>query len=183
MRSPSSIATRFAIALPLPPGPTSGISCTFSQYARPAVGEDHDVGVRRRDEEVTDEILLAGAHADAPLAAASLGSIGRNGGALDVARVRHGDRHVLVGDQILDPQFAAFFDDHGSPRIGVFLANLLELVEHHLHQQLVARQNRAQPLDRLEQLHQLVDDLLPLETRSGAAAACRESPAPGSVRA
>ena len=29
--SPSSIATRFAIAFPLPPGPTSGISWTFSQ--------------------------------------------------------------------------------------------------------------------------------------------------------
>ena len=33
--SPSSIDTRFAIDLPLPPGPTSGISWTFSQYARP----------------------------------------------------------------------------------------------------------------------------------------------------
>ena len=29
--SPSSIETRLAIALPLPPGPTSGISWTFSQ--------------------------------------------------------------------------------------------------------------------------------------------------------
>src|SRR6267142_2270938 len=35
MRSPSSIETRFAIALPRPSGPTSGISWTFSQYARP----------------------------------------------------------------------------------------------------------------------------------------------------
>ena len=33
--SPSSIETRFAMALPLPPGPTSGTSWTFSQYARP----------------------------------------------------------------------------------------------------------------------------------------------------
>ena len=33
--SPASSDTRFAIDLPLPPGPTSGISCTFSQYARP----------------------------------------------------------------------------------------------------------------------------------------------------
>ncbi len=31
IRSPSSIDTRFAIDLPLPPGPTSGISWTFSQ--------------------------------------------------------------------------------------------------------------------------------------------------------
>ena len=33
--SSGSIATRFTMALPVPPGPTSGISCTFSQYARP----------------------------------------------------------------------------------------------------------------------------------------------------
>ena len=32
-----------------------------------------------------------------------------------------------------------------------------------LHQQLVAREDRAQPLDRLQQLGQLVEDLLPLE--------------------
>jgi hypothetical protein len=31
MRSPSCIDTRLAIALPRPSGPTSGISCTFSQ--------------------------------------------------------------------------------------------------------------------------------------------------------
>ena len=31
IRSPSSIDTRLAIDLPLPPGPTSGISWTFSQ--------------------------------------------------------------------------------------------------------------------------------------------------------
>ena len=35
IRSPSSIETRLAIALPRPSGPTSGISWTFSQYARP----------------------------------------------------------------------------------------------------------------------------------------------------
>ena len=35
IRSPSSIDTRLAIALPRPSGPTSGTSCTFSQYARP----------------------------------------------------------------------------------------------------------------------------------------------------
>ena len=35
IRSSGAIDTRFAMALPLPPGPTSGISCTFSQYARP----------------------------------------------------------------------------------------------------------------------------------------------------
>ena len=35
MRSPCSMETRFAIDLPLLFGPTSGIWCTLSQYARP----------------------------------------------------------------------------------------------------------------------------------------------------
>ena len=39
----------------------------------------------------------------------------------------------------------------------------LQLVDDELHQQLVARQDRAQPLDRLHQLGQLVEDLLALE--------------------
>ena len=39
----------------------------------------------------------------------------------------------------------------------------LQLVDDDADEQLVARQNRAQPLDRLQQLGQLVEDLLPLE--------------------
>ena len=43
-----------------------------------AVGEDHDVGVRGGHEQVADEVLLARAHADAPLAAAPLRAVGRD---------------------------------------------------------------------------------------------------------
>ena len=71
-----------------------------------AVREDHDVGVRRGDEEVADEVLLARAHADAPLAAAALRAVGRDRRALDVAGVGDRDRHVLVGDQVLDAELA-----------------------------------------------------------------------------
>ena len=42
-----------------------------------AVREDHDVGVRRGDEQVADEILVARAHADAALAAAPLVAVRR----------------------------------------------------------------------------------------------------------
>ena len=71
-----------------------------------AVRENHDVGVRRRDEQVADEVLVARAHPDAPLAAAPLVSIARNGRPLDVARIADGNRHVLFGDQVLDAQLA-----------------------------------------------------------------------------
>jgi hypothetical protein len=139
-----------AIALPLPPGAA-------------AVREDQDVGVRRGDEEVTDEVLFPGAHADAPLAAAALHPVGRDRRALDVAGAADGDRHVLVGNQVFDPELAALVDDLGPPRVAEALPHGVQLVDHHLHQQLVAAEDGAQAFDRLHQLGELVDDLLPLE--------------------
>jgi hypothetical protein len=112
---------------------------------------------------MADEVLLAGAHADAPFAAPPLRPVGRDSRALDVAGVRHRDRRVLVGDQVFDPQLAAFLDNHRPAGVGVLVANFLQLVEHHLHQQFIAREDRTETLDGLEQLHELVDDLLPLE--------------------
>ena len=44
-----------------------------------------------------------------------------------------------------------------------FVADFAQLVDDDLHQQLVAGQDRAQPLDQLQQLGQLVEDLLALE--------------------
>ena len=81
-----------------------------------AVGEDHDVGVRRRDEEMADVVLFARPHADAALAAAALRPIRRDRRALDVAGVGDRDRHVFVGDQVLDAELAALVDDLGPAR-------------------------------------------------------------------
>ena len=44
-----------------------------------------------------------------------------------------------------------------------FSRTALQLVDHQLHQQLLAREDRAQPLDRLHAARQLVEDLLALE--------------------
>ena len=79
-----------------------------------AVRENHDVGVRRGDEEVADEVLFARAHADAALAATALHAVGRDRRPLDVAGVGDRDRHVLVGDQIFDAELAALLDDDRS---------------------------------------------------------------------
>ena len=128
-----------------------------------AVRENHDVGVRRRDEEVADEILLARAHPNATLAAAALHAIGGDRRALDVAGVGDGNRHVFVGDQVLDAEFATLVDDvvrRSSPNRSRIV---LQLVDDELDQQLVAREDRAQALDRLHQLGELVDNLLPLQ--------------------
>ena len=128
-----------------------------------AIGEDHDVGVGRGHEEVADVVLFARAHADPPLAAAALRAVGRDRRPLDVAGVRDGDRHVLVGDQVLDPQLAALVDDFGAPLVAELFAHRLQLADHELDQQFLAREDRAQPFDRLHQLDELVEDLLPLE--------------------
>ena len=55
----------------------------------------------RGDEQASDEILLARLHAGAALAAATLGTIGRERDPLDVAGVRNGDDHLLALDEIL----------------------------------------------------------------------------------
>ena len=67
------------------------------------VGEEHQVGVGRADGQVLDDVL--GLHADAlaALAAAHLEVIGRQRGALDVARLGEEDDDVLLLDQVLGP--------------------------------------------------------------------------------
>jgi len=114
---------------------------------------------------VTDEILFTRAHPDAPFTSATLCTVSRDGGPLDVAGIGDGDRHVLVGNQVLDPQLARFFDDHGTALVAVLLTDFSQFVQHHLHQQFVTRQDGAEPFDRLQQFGQLVDDLLPLQSR------------------
>ncbi len=51
----------------------------------------------------------------------------------------------------------------GAPVVAEAIAGGLHLVHDELHQELVAAKDRAQPLDRLLQLGQLVEDLLALE--------------------
>src|SRR4051812_49928125 len=49
---------------------------------------------------------------------------------LDVAGTGHGDRHVLVDDQVLDPELAALVDDLGAAVVAEASPNPLELVHH-----------------------------------------------------
>src|SRR5262249_45647439 len=129
-----------------------------------AIRENHDVGVRRRDEQMADEILVACPHADAALAAAALIAIRRDRRPLDVAGVADRDRHVFLGDQIFDVDLARLPLDHlRAPIVAVGFADGFQFVDDDLHQQAVAREDRAQPLDGLQQLRELVENLLPLQ--------------------
>ena len=84
-----------------------------------AVGEHEDVRVRRRDEEVLDDVFFLRLHADAALAAAALRAVERQRRALDVAAARHGDDHVLVDDEVLDRDLGRVGDDLGAARVAV----------------------------------------------------------------
>ena len=73
----------------------------------PAVGEAEQVGVRRCDEEVLDEVFFAGPALDA-LAAAMLRAEGAQRHALDVATVADADDDVFFGNQVFQVDIAAF---------------------------------------------------------------------------
>ena len=77
--------------------------------------------MRRSDEKVLDEILVAGLHPQASLAAANLLAVNAERGALEVARMRDGDDHILDGDQVLELDFRLLLDDLRSPQVSVVL--------------------------------------------------------------
>ncbi len=86
--------------------------------AHAARGEEQHRRVRRGDEDLRDEILVARRHARAALAAAPLRAIRRERHALDVALVRDGDDDVLALDQVLVLDLALDVDDLGLARGG-----------------------------------------------------------------
>ena len=73
--SPSSIDTQVGDRLALAAGADVRDLVDLQPVGAAAVREDHDVGVRRGDEQVADEVLVARPHADAALAAAPLVAI------------------------------------------------------------------------------------------------------------
>ncbi len=113
---------------------------------------------------MTDEVLFARPHADAALAPPPLISIVADRRALDVAGVADGDRHVFFGDQVLDAEFTFIGKNLSSAWIAVFRLNLAQFIDDDLHHELVAAQDREQPLDQLQQFGELVQDLLAFET-------------------
>ena len=66
-----------------------------------ARGKEQHRRMGRGDEEPCDEILVARLHPGAALAAAPLRAIGRERNPFDIAKMRHGDDHVLALNEIL----------------------------------------------------------------------------------
>ena len=78
-------------------------------------------------EDLAHEVLVAGRHAGAALAAAPLRPVGRERHPLDVALVGQGHDHLFALDQRLDVGLELERLDRGAPRVGVLVLDLLEL--------------------------------------------------------
>ena len=71
--------------------------------------------MRRGDEQVLDVVLVLQVHAHDADAAAALLAVRGDRQALDVARARDRDHHVLFRDQVLELELVLGGDDLGAP--------------------------------------------------------------------
>ena len=124
------------------------------------VGEAEQIGVRRVDDELRDEIFFARLHARAAGAAAALLAIDGDGRALQVALVADGDGDLLVGDQVFKLQLGALVDDLRAALVAVLVANFFEFLDDDRAQLLVAGQDRFVLGDPLAHLLQFVQNLV-----------------------
>ena len=128
------------------------------------VREEHDVVVRGRHEEVLDEVVVLERHALDALAATLLRAIGRHGEALDVAGVRDGDDHVLLGDEVLDVEVLGDDGgDGGTPLVAEAGRDVAQLVRDDGEDLLGMGEQVLEVLDVAVELGDLVDELLALE--------------------
>ena len=74
------------MALPLAARPALGNLVHLEPVDLARVGEEQEIGVRRGDEQVLDDVLFLGLHPGHALAAAPLAAVGLDVRALDVAR-------------------------------------------------------------------------------------------------
>ena len=88
------------------------------------VGEAEQVGVGGVDDELGDEVLFAGLHAEAAGAAAALLAVGGDGRALEVAGVGDGDGDLLVGDEVFEVELGGLVEDLGAAGVAVLVADL-----------------------------------------------------------
>src|SRR5690606_35969968 len=121
-------------------------------------GDEEDVVVGLRREEVLDEIVVVGIRTDDTLAAALLGAELGDAGALDEAGVGDGDDHALVGDDVLHAEVAHVGHDLGFAGGGVFAAGGEEFLLDDVEQAAFGVEDGAQLLDGAQELGVLLLD-------------------------
>src|SRR5258706_3318336 len=135
----------------------------YLQPVRTAFGGEHQqISVRGRNHQMFYDIFSAGAHANAAFAPARLTSISVHRGALQIAAVRHGNRHIFHLDQIFQVNFTRVFDNGGAPLVAEILLYFFQLLYDDPAQLLVGSQD-FQVLGDLDlNGRQLIHDLLNL---------------------
>ena len=96
--------------------------------------------MRRGDEEVLDEVVLAGRAAGDALAAAVLAAVGVQRQPLDVAVVADRDGVDLLGDQVLVVDLADGIDDLRAAVVAVLVAQLHQVGADHVQDVSLAAQ-------------------------------------------
>ena len=91
-------------------------------------GEEQQVVVRARDEEVLDLVFFFEIHAGDADAAALLLAVGGHGDALHVAGLGDGDGHLLFGDEVFEVDLALVRHDLRAPVVVVQALDLEQLV-------------------------------------------------------
>ena len=112
-----------------------------------------------------DEVLVARGAALGPHAAAVLRAVFGQRRALDVAHVRNGDHHVVVGIEILGIELLRSVDDLRAAFVAVLLLDLQQLVLDDLHLHADVRKHLRQVGDQLLQFVALGEQLAPFESR------------------
>ena len=100
----------------------------FEPVDAAGVGEAEEIGVGGIDDELGDEVFVAGLHADAAGAAATLLAVGGDGRALEVGGVGDGDGDLLVGDEVFEAELGGFVEDEGAAGVAVLFLDEGELV-------------------------------------------------------
>ena len=114
-------------------------------------------------EDVGDEVFFLRGGAGLPPAAASLRAVLGQGRALDVAGVRQGHHHRLVGDEVLARHLAHRVDDLRAPRVGEALPHIFELGLDDGEQRALVLENVLEAGDLSAELEQLVEQLVVLQ--------------------
>ena len=127
-------------------------------------GEEQHEGVRGRDEQVLDVVVVLQVHRLHALAAALLLTVRGNGQALDVAGLRDRDDHTLLGDEVFDVEILGGIGELRSAGSVELLLDLLQLLLDDVAHQLRIGEHAVVVRDLLAQLLQLGLDLLAFQT-------------------
>ncbi len=112
------------------------------------------------DDELGDEVLFAGLHAESSGSTAALLAVGGDGGSLEVAGVGDGDGDLLVGDEVFELDLGGLVDDLGLALVAVLVADLFELLDDDAAELLLGGEDGLELFDGVADGLELVEELV-----------------------